>query len=89
MSKYKLDDKTIGQIAKCVQIAILTGTDIVDHLRQLDLEVSEETLKITINQEYLSMFDQNIEKMLSEASAAEEEKKSSPRGGTEQLSLFE
>ena len=28
--QYKLSDETIGQIAKLVQLAILTGTDVVD-----------------------------------------------------------
>ena len=35
---YSLEDGTIAQIAKCLQIAILTGTDIADNLRQLELE---------------------------------------------------
>ena len=32
---YTLDDDAISQIAKALQIAILTGTDIVDNLRQI------------------------------------------------------
>lgn len=86
---FNLDDKTIAQIAKCVQIAILTGTDVVDHLRQLQLTVDKENLNITVSDEYLSVFDSNIQKMLQEANerAVEESKKS--EGQPEQLSLFD
>ena len=81
---FNLDDKTIAQIAKCVQVAILTGTDVVDHLRQLQLTVDAENSNITVTDEYLSVFNSNIEKMLQEANekAAQAEKK------PQQLSLF-
>ena len=81
---FNLDDKTIAQIAKCVQVAILTGTDVVDHLRQLQLTVDTENSNITVTDEYLSVFNSNIEKMLQEATekAAQAEKQ------PQQLSLF-
>lgn len=81
---FNLDDKTIAQIAKCVQVAILTGTDVVDHLRQLQLTVDAENSNITVTDEYLSVFNSNIEKMLQEANekAAQAEKQ------PQQLSLF-
>ena len=80
-----LDDTTIAQIAKCVQVAILTGTDVVDHLRQLQLTVDTETSSITVTDEYLSVFNANIEKMLQEAADnAQQQAEKQP----EQLSLF-
>ena len=63
----KLDDKVIGHIAKVLQVAIITGTDVVDNLRQLDLEVDEESSKLVANNEYLKSFDQNVNFMISEA----------------------
>ena len=36
----KLSDEAIGHIAKQLQIAILTGTDIVDNLRMIELHES-------------------------------------------------
>lgn len=66
MENLKLADATIAQIAKCVQVAILTGTDVVDHLRQLEL-TTDENNKITVTEEYLLLFEKNIEKMLAEA----------------------
>lgn len=60
---YTLEDTTIAQIAKCLQVAILTGTDIADNLRQLQLEV-KDTGKIGATEEYLDIFSNNIQKML-------------------------
>jgi putative ubiquitin-RnfH superfamily antitoxin RatB of RatAB toxin-antitoxin module len=82
----KLSDTTISQIAKCVQIAILTGTDVVDHLRQLELEENNGTINVT--KEYLSIFDGNIEKMLKEAAEAVENNNPEINDGLEQISLF-
>ena len=36
---YKLHDEVIGEVARSLQRALLTGTDIVDHLRQIELNV--------------------------------------------------
>lgn len=40
----KLSDETIALIARQLQIAILTGTDVVDNLRLIDLEEKEGEL---------------------------------------------
>ena len=61
MSK-KLPDTSIAQIAKCLQVAILTGTDVVDNLRQLEFEVTVND--IDISPECLENFKTNIDKML-------------------------
>ena len=39
-----LSDEVIGQLAKLVQLAILTGTDIVDNLRKLE-QIRKSSLK--------------------------------------------
>ena len=62
---YTLEDSTIAQIAKCLQVAILTGTDIADNLRQLQLEV-KDTGQIGVTEEYLNIFNNNIQKMLND-----------------------
>ena len=60
---FFLTDSTIAQIARCLQVAILTGTDIADNLRQLELEIKHED-KIGATDKYLDIFNNNIEKML-------------------------
>tara|TARA_R110000851_G_scaffold25240_14_gene72947 strand:- start:7017 stop:7277 length:261 start_codon:yes stop_codon:yes gene_type:complete len=85
MNKLKLSDNTISQIAKCVQVAILTGTDVVDHLRQLELV--ENSGLINITEEYLSTFNTNVENMIKEATEAVNAEAEAD-GEMEQLSLF-
>lgn len=46
----KLSDEVIGHIAKQLQIAILTGTDVVDNLRMIELH--ESAGKLYLNPEY-------------------------------------
>jgi len=60
-----LSDEVIGQIAKLVQIAILTGTDVVDNLRMMRL--SEEDGQLFLDEDYVAVANQQIENMLEEA----------------------
>ncbi len=59
----KLNDMCISHIAKLVQLAILTGTDIVDNLRHMEL-VQENENSLMLEPEYLKMFDENLNKMM-------------------------
>ena len=59
----KLDDTVIAQIVKLIQMALLTGTDIVDHLRMMMLD-QDENDNLVMNREYQKVFDASIEKML-------------------------
>lgn len=59
----KLHDSTIASIAKLIQMAILTGTDIIDHLRMLRLKSGEEDF-LFVDEEYQEALDQSINKML-------------------------
>ena len=59
----KLDDTVIAQIVKLIQMALLTGTDIVDHLRMMMLDQGEND-NLVMNSEYQKVFDASIEKML-------------------------
>ena len=61
----RLHDNTIGHIAKLVQVAILTGTDVIDHLRMMTLR--EEDGMLLVEQEYLDVFEDQIQKMLHNA----------------------
>ena len=65
---FKFDDTVIGTIAKTLQLALLTGTDVVDNLRQIEVAENEEgTLSITPN--YNSQFEHWVAKMLEELEA--------------------
>jgi len=62
----RLHDNSISHIAKIVQLAILTGTDIVDNLRAIQFQTVEEEF-LDINPEYLTVFEQNLNKLLQSA----------------------
>ena len=62
--EVKFSDDVIGQVAKLVQVAILTGTDIVDHLRQVRLKTVGDTLYL--GDDYVAQFEGNLESMLQE-----------------------
>ena len=60
----KFSDDVISQIAKLVQVAILSGTDIVDNFRQVRLKVDDNV--IYLHDDYKEQFDNNIQVMLGE-----------------------
>ena len=59
----KLSDEVIGHIAKLVQLAILTGTDVVDHIRMLNLE-EDASGTLSMTKDYEKQSEENIAKML-------------------------
>jgi len=65
MENLTLTDNAISHIAKLVQVAILTGTDIVDNLRMVKFTNLNGTLEIS--PEYHETFESNIERMLQNA----------------------
>ena len=65
---FKFDDSVISTIAKTLQLALLTGTDVVDNLRQIEVtETTEGLLGVTPN--YSSQFEHWVAKLLEELEA--------------------
>ena len=63
---FNLDDTVIAQIAKIIQVAILSGTDITDNLRQMSLSVNSDG-KLGLSKEYIGIFNKGIAKMTEKA----------------------
>ena len=63
MEGLRLDDEVIANIAKIIQVAILTGTDIVDNLRMIRLEQAENSY-LTIHPDYREQLKTNLNEML-------------------------
>ena len=61
----RLSDEAIAHIAQLVQIAILTGTDVVDNLRMMELLNDDGILLLDADYERRS--DDNIQRMIKEA----------------------
>ena len=64
MEKLRLSDHAIGHVAQLLQLAILTGTDIIDHLRMAELTVNEQTGKLDVHPDYSENFSENINSMM-------------------------
>ena len=66
----KFNDEVIAHIAKILQMALITGTDIVDHLRMIVLDEKKEML--CLNETYNENNEINIQKMIDEALSLQE-----------------
>ena len=67
-ASYKLDDSTIGLFAQLIQLALLTGTDIVDNFRTVQLVDNGEG-KLIPDPAFRNVFDANIQKLMAQADA--------------------
>jgi len=59
---YKVDDNVIAMVRELVQLSLLTGTNIVDHLRSLVVEVHPEDKRyVTLCPEYVESYNRMVE----------------------------
>lgn len=65
--KLRLHDLVIARIAQVLQEALLTGTDVTDILRSIELEVSGDAIVLAAG--YAELVAQHHQKMLEELSA--------------------
>lgn len=67
MSKevLQLDDSVVGHVAKILQMALITGTDIIDHMRMIRL--SSKDSKLFLEEDYQQTFDVSLDNMLKNA----------------------
>ena len=63
----KLSDSAIAQVVKLLQMALITGTDISDNLRMMELVDVDG--KLEVDEEYLKVFEDNLQKLVDEADA--------------------
>ena len=67
----KLNDEVIAHVAKILQLAILTGTDIVDHMRLIRLTTGKDN-DLLLDEDYAENSQANIERMLKEIDSLSE-----------------
>lgn len=59
---YKIDDNVIAMVRELVQLSLLTGTNIVDHLRSVVVEVHPEDKRfVTLCPEYVESYNKMVE----------------------------
>jgi hypothetical protein len=71
-SSYKLSDEFIGQVAKLVQLALLTGTNVVDNLRLVRVAASDDG-EVVLAAEYKDYFNASLSQMLDEVDSLKTE----------------
>lgn len=74
----KLSDDAILMVRELIQVSILTGTNIVDHFRGMQLEVSPSGL--TPTPEYIEAYNNMVKKMNEEMVARQETAQQSVAG---------
>ncbi len=62
--KYTLSDEVLAAIAQSVQLAMLTGTDVVDHLRLLEVEPDETNDHLVLTELAVDRIKRNVDDML-------------------------
>lgn len=65
MKEFNLSDDVIAYICKALQIAMITGTDIVDNLRMMKL-VEDESGILEVTEDYKNQLEINVSKMMEE-----------------------
>jgi len=65
MQTYKLSDRTIAQIVQLLQLGILTGTDITDHMRTLRVVPNQDGY-VDPDPEFVVEFEANVARMRDE-----------------------
>jgi hypothetical protein len=63
--KYHFADELIGQLRDTLQLAILSGTDIIDHIRMIEVEPTEDG-KLALTADYRELFEKQINSMMQE-----------------------
>ena len=66
----KLSDQIIAEISRLLQVAIITGTDVVDNLRLIEVESQDDLLVLT--SDYVKRSERNIETLIAQAAELEQ-----------------
>ena len=64
---YRVGDDVIAQVARILQLSLLTGTDVVDHMRNLKLEEHEDGV-LGLTDEYIKYEKVMIESLMDDLS---------------------
>ncbi len=57
-----LSDEAIGQVARLLQLAMLSGTDVIDHMRMLQF-ADDGHSNLVMTDDYKEMFEQQLATM--------------------------
>lgn len=76
---FKMSDDLISMVRELVQLSLLTGTNVVDHFRALQVEAVEgKPSHLTVTPEYVQAYNSMILKLNEEAKHHQEEMQKTP-----------
>jgi hypothetical protein len=71
---FKMSDDLIAMVRELVQLSFLTGTNIVDHFRAVQMEqVEGKPLFLTVTPEYVAAYNDMVQKLNEAALKRQEE----------------
>lgn len=74
--KYTFSDEVLAAVAQCIQLGMLTSTDVVDHLRVLEVQpdpsdvmpsIGQDTQVLVLTPECKERHERNINDLLNRA----------------------
>jgi len=74
--KYTFSDEVLAAVAQCIQLGMLTATDVVDHLRVLEVQadpsdvmpsIGQDTQVLVLTPECKERHERNINDLLARA----------------------
>jgi hypothetical protein len=65
---FKMTDDLIAMIRELVQLSLLTGTNIIDHMRALVTEITPDG-RVTVTPEYIQAYNTMVSQLASQAEA--------------------
>jgi hypothetical protein len=68
--EHKFSDDLIAVVRELVQLSILTGTNVVDHLRAITTRVDPKSQKLVPTEEYVEAYNSMIEELARQAEQA-------------------
>jgi hypothetical protein len=67
---YTFSDELISTVAKLLQLAMLTGTDIYDHMRTVQVTNSDDG-KLVLSADFKQKLEQEVERLMGQAAQLE------------------
>ena len=75
---YRLSDNIIARIAQILQEGLLLGIDVVDLLRQVEVEVAPDGQELNLTEGYLARVLEHHRKLIEEAEHLKSRNESAP-----------
>jgi hypothetical protein len=74
---YQMSDDLISMIRELIQLSLLTGTNIIDHLRAIQIETLNGS-KLTVTAQYVEAYNQMVTKLNDEVLKQQTEMQQTP-----------